>query len=119
MPEFVDGQVIDVRPVPPVLRIVPLLTRIEFPELSAKELPSPRKSSTALAALLNAALLQPTCPFVHVPTPLFTRVPLRVLALPPLIASPPFAESTRLGPPPPIVPPDQRAGPDTEIGMLP
>src|SRR3954451_19999957 len=112
-PELAQGSETVVVPAPPVLRSVPALTSSGEPPLSTNAFPSPSKSKVALALLLKIEVLKLTCPFVHVPAPLLTRVPpANVLAAKlPLMVSPPFADTTELDPALPSTPPVQVVGP--------
>src|SRR6266550_4642432 len=101
---------------PFVLRNVPSFAISDMPEFCANGMPSPSTSSTAVALLLNEALLQVTWPLVHVAAPLFTSVQFKLFGFRLLNVSPPLADTDAAVA---RVPEVQSIGPKTVTGIVP
>src|SRR3954447_11324102 len=120
VPELLQGMVMVVVPVPPILRNAPSFASKGAPPFSRNAPPSPSRSKVALALLLNVPPRQETAEFVQVPAPLLTKVPpANVLVKLPFRVSPPLAETIKVAPALPKVPPLQEKGPGTVMAMLP
>src|SRR4051794_6825776 len=120
-PELAQGTAKAAVPEPIIFLTVPAFRNNGVPPLTPNTLPSPSRSRVPVGVLLKMAVMQVTCPLVHVAGPFLTSVPpANVLAgTVPLIDSPPFANTIKLEPAPPNVPPVHENIPETDIGMLP